>query len=71
MFNAIIPRSFRNQILLLLLSSLVIAQVISFFLVIGERSFISVNQRVDNSIYQFSTFAKLVDLHQNIYNTTY
>ena len=61
MFNAIIPRSFRNQILLLLLSSLVIAQVISFFLVIGERSFISVNQRVDNSIYQFSTFAKLVE----------
>ena len=61
MFNALIPHSFRNQILCLLLSSLVIAQVISFFLVIGERSFISVNQRVDNSIYQFSTFANLVE----------
>lgn len=61
MFNALIPRSFRNQILCLLLGSLVIAQIISFFLVIGERSFISVNQRVDNSIYQFSTFANLVE----------
>ncbi|MBT5293073.1 MAG: hypothetical protein HOL40_05055 [Cellvibrionales bacterium] len=61
MLNALIPRSFRNQILCLLLSSLVIAQIVSFFLVIGERSFISANQRIDSSIYQFSTFANLVE----------
>ena len=61
MFNALTPHSFRNQILLLLLSSLIVAQVISFFLIIGERSFVSITQRVDNSIYQFSTFANLVE----------
>lgn len=61
MFNTLIPHSFRNQVLLLLLSSLVVAQIISFFLIIGERSFISITQRIDNSIYQFSTFANLAD----------
>lgn len=61
MFNALIPHSFRNQILLLLLSSLIVAQVVSFFLVVGERSFVSITQRVDSSIYQFSTFANLVE----------
>lgn len=61
MFKALTPHSFRNQILLLLLSSLIVAQVVSFFLLVGERSFVSVTQRIDNSIYQFSTFANLVD----------
>ena len=61
MLKTLTPHSFRNQILLLLLSSLIAAQLVSFFLVVGERSFVSVTQRVDNTIYQFSTFANLVE----------
>ena len=49
----ILPRTLRSQIVWLLLSSLVVAQSVSFFLIIGERSLISMDQRIDQSLNEF------------------
>ena len=61
MLKKMLPRTFRSQIVWLLLSSLIIAQSISFSLIIGERSLVSMDQRIDQSLNEFFTFADLVD----------
>ena len=61
MIKKILPRTLRSQIVWLLLSSLLIAQSVSFFLIIGERSLVSMDQRIDQSLNEFFTFADLVD----------
>lgn len=61
MLTKILPRTFRSQIVWLLLSSLIIAQSVSFFLIVGERSLVSMDQRIDQSLNEFFTFADLVD----------
>ena len=61
MIKKILPRTLRSQIVWLLLSSLLIAQSVSFFLIIDERSLVSMDQRIDQSLNEFFTFADLVD----------
>ena len=71
MLKKLLPKTFRSQIVWLLLLSLIIAQALSFFLIIGERSLVSMDQRIDQSLNEFFTFADLVDatpdyLHQDL-----
>ena len=56
----ILPRTFRWQIVTLLLGSLLISQLISSYIIIGERSLISINERIDKSVNSFFTLAELL-----------
>ena len=55
----LLPKTFRWQIVTLLLGSLLISQIISAYIIIGERSLISINERIDKSIDSFFTLAEL------------
>ena len=55
----LLPQTFRWQIVTLLLGSLLISQIISAYIIIGERSLISINERIDKSIDSFFTLAEL------------
>ena len=61
MIKKILPSTLRSQIVWLLLSSLLVSQSVSFFLIIGERSLVSMTQRIDQSLNECFTFADLVD----------
>mgnify|MGYP001338528595 CR=1 FL=1 len=56
----ILPKTFRWQIVTLLLGSLLVSQLISSYIIIGERSLISINERIDKGINSYFTTAELL-----------